>query len=194
VETSHWGMCSDRDFLTQRDARNFMLKSSTIAAADTPGRFLTKDDLRYMLSFIQQAEARLEASRLLMEKGETLQQELTQAINKEFPDMVSFFADGEIGLDKDFNFSIDFYVKIIPYCLLSGGTSPIDDNFLANLKEIEHYFSSHGVSFDKYIEAVKFIFSYIRSNHGLCGQAAEEINGYVNYIVGALPQKNSLSK
>jgi phycocyanin alpha chain len=158
----------------------FVPKASIVATTDTRGRFLTKNDLQKASTYLQRAAASLEAARLLTEKQELLGQELTQSINEQFPDVARLFGNEEFPI-----LDVRLYTKIISYCLVVGGTGPADDYLLSNLKEVEKDVSSLSFSFDRCIEAIKFVLNYIKSNHG-SGQAAEETNKYVDHVMDAL--------
>lgn len=159
----------------------FVPKDPIVATTDTRGRFLTKNDLQKASTYLQRAAASLEGARLLTEKQELLSQELTQAIDEQFPDVASLFGNEEFPI-----LDIRLYTKIISYCLVVGGTGPADDYLLSSLNEVEKDISSRNFSFDRCVEAIKFVLNYIKSNHGSSGQAAEETNKYIDHIMNAL--------
>ncbi|MBD2579471.1 DUF3368 domain-containing protein [Oscillatoria sp. FACHB-1406] len=141
---------------------------------------LKNNDIQRVSSYVQKAKASLEAAQLLTEKQEILAQKLTQALSQRFPDIASLFRTENFILD------IKSYITILSYCLVCGNTDPADSLFM-NVNEVKQYCSSFNIYFDEYIDAVKFILSYIKLNHGLSGQAAEETNNYIERIMNALP-------
>ena len=156
--------------------------TTVVTAADAAGRFPSSSDLESVQGSLQRAAARMEAAEKLAGNYDAVAQEGVDAIYKKFPNGSGRDIDGGTQKEKCKR-DIVHYLRLINYCLVVGGTGPIDEWGIAGQREV---YRALGIDTATYITGLTFLRNRGCSDRDMSAQALLEYNNYLDYLINSM--------
>lgn len=158
--------------------------TTVIAAADAAGRFPSTSDLESVQGSIQRSAARLEAAEKLGNNLDRVAQEAYDACIRKYPYLNNA---GEANSTDTFKAKclrdVKHYLRLIQYCLVVGGTGPLDEWGIAGGREV---YRSLGLPTAPYVEALSFARNRGCAPRDMSAQALTEYNSLLDYAINSL--------
>tara|TARA_Y100001968_G_C19397024_1_gene738915 strand:- start:156 stop:623 length:468 start_codon:yes stop_codon:yes gene_type:complete len=149
--------------------------TTVIIAADSAGRFPSLSDIESVKGSFDRAPARLEAAEKLASKIDIL---ATKAVDFVYKN-TNYEEERKDKCIRDIN----HYLRLINYCLVTGGSGPLDDWGIAGMREV---IRAQMLPTAAYIEAFTYLRDTIKVPDDMEQQAATEFKALLDYLINAL--------
>lgn len=158
--------------------------TTVVTAADAAGRFPTSSDLESVQGSLQRAAARMEAAEKLAGNIDQVAQEAYDASIKKYSYLNN---DGEANSNDTFKSKclrdVKHYMRLVNYCLVVGGTGPLDEWGIAGQREV---YRSLNLPTAPYVEALTFARNRGCAPRDMSSQALVEYNSLLDYVINSL--------
>lgn len=158
--------------------------TTVVSAADAAGRFPSTSDLESVQGSIQRSAARLEAAEKLAGNLDNVAREAYDACIKKYSYLNS---EGEANSTQEKKDKclrdIKHYLRLINYCLVVGGTGPLDEWGIAGQREV---YRALGLPTAPYVEALTFARNRGCSPRDMSPQALLEYNSLLDYVINSM--------
>ena len=149
--------------------------TTVVLSADLAGRFPSISDLESVKGSFDRASSRLEAAEKLSAYIDKFTSEALDEVYREG-------TYDQANKDKCAR-DIHHYLRLINYCLVTGGTGPLDEWGIAGMREVIRAQLLPTVA---YIEAFTYIRDKIKVPEDMGQQAATEFKALLDYLINAL--------
>ena len=158
--------------------------TTVVTAADAAGRFPSTSDLESVQGSLQRAAARMEAAEKLAGNLDAVAQEGYDACIKKYSYLNN---EGEANSTQTFKDKclrdIKHYLRLVNYCLVVGGTGPLDEWGIAGQREV---YKALNLPTAPYVAALSFIRSRGCAPRDMSAQALTEYNALLDYVINSL--------
>ncbi|MDY7019843.1 MAG: bleomycin hydrolase [Cyanobacteriota bacterium] len=158
--------------------------TTVVSAADAAGRFPTTSDLESVQGSLQRAAARMEAAEKLASNLDNVAKEAYDACIQKYPYLNN---EGEANSTDTFKEKclrdIKHYMRLINYCLVVGGTGPLDEWGIAGQREV---YRALNLPTAPYVAALTFARNRGCAPRDMSPQALVEYNALLDYVINSL--------
>lgn len=158
--------------------------TTVVTAADAAGRFPSTSDLESVQGSLQRAAARMEAAEKLAANLDAVAQEGYDACIKKYSYLNN---EGEANSTQTFKDKclrdIKHYMRLVNYCLVVGGTGPLDEWGIAGQREV---YKALNLPTAPYVAALSFIRNRGCAPRDMSAQALTEYNALIDYVINSL--------
>ncbi|MEL7035043.1 MAG: bleomycin hydrolase [Cyanobacteria bacterium J06592_8] len=158
--------------------------TTVVSAADAAGRFPSTSDLESVQGSLQRAAARMEAAEKLAANLDQVAQEAYDACIQKYPYLNG---EGEANSTDTFKTKclrdVKHYMRLINYCLIVGGTGPLDEWGIAGQREV---YRALNLPTAPYVAALTFARNRGCAPRDLSPQALLEYNALLDYVINSL--------
>ena len=157
--------------------------TTVLTSADAAGRYPSTSDLESVQGSLQRASARMEAAEKLADNIDQVAQEAYDAAIKKYSYLNE---DGEANSTDTYKSKclrdIKHYMRLINYCLVVGGTGPLDEWGIAGQREV---YRSLNLPTAPYVEALLFARNRGCAPRDMSSQALNEYNRLLDYVINS---------
>ncbi len=158
--------------------------TTVVTAADAAGRFPSTSDLESVQGSLQRAAARMEAAEKLAGNLDAVAKEGYDACIKKYSYLNN---EGEANSTQTFKDKclrdIKHYLRLVSYCLVVGGTGPLDEWGIAGQREV---YKALNLPTAPYVAALSFIRNRGCAPRDMSAQALVEYNALIDYVINSL--------
>ena len=149
--------------------------TTVVTSADAAGRFPSSSDIEAVKGSFDRAAARMEAAEKLATGIDKLTTEAVDAVYSQG----SYLQENKDKCSRD----IHHYLRLINYCLVTGGTGPLDEWGIAGMREV---IRAQMLPTAAYVEAFTYTRDNIIAPRDMSQQAATELKALLDYLINAL--------
>ena len=157
--------------------------TTVVSSADSAARFPSTSDLESVQGSLQRSAARMEAAEKLAANADAVAQEAVDAIYGQYPNgsgRATVDADTQKGKCKR---DIVHYLRLINYCLVVGGTGPVDEWGITGAREV---YRALGINTATYVTGLTFLRDRGCAPRDMSPQALVEYRTYLDYVINAM--------